>query len=41
MEKEINNINLKKATIINRNCPKIFKQSYKVSASVLDNLFNQ
>ena len=40
IEKEINNINPKKATTGNSIPPKIFKNSSKVSASVLHNLFN-
>ena len=40
IEKEINNINLKKATTSNSIPPKILKKSSKVSASVLHKLFN-
>ena len=40
IEKEINNINPKKATISNSIPPKIFKKPSKVSASVLHKLFN-
>ena len=40
IEKEINNINPKKATTSNSIPPKIFKKSSKVSASVLHKLFN-
>ena len=40
MEKEINNINPKKATTSNSIPPKILKKSSKVSASVLHKLFN-
>ena len=40
IEKEINNINPKKAIASNRIPPKILKKSSKVSASVLHKLFN-
>ena len=40
IEKEIYNINPKKATTSNSSPPKIFKKSSKVSASVLQKLFN-
>ena len=40
IEKEINNINPKKATTSNRIPPKSLKKSSKVSASVLHKLFN-
>ena len=40
IEKEISNINPKKATTSNSIPPKIFKKSSKVSASVLHKLFN-
>ena len=40
IEKEIKNINLKKATTSNSIPPKIFKKFSKVSASVLRKLFN-
>ena len=40
IEKEINNINPKKATTCNSIPPKIFKKSSKVSASVLHKLFS-
>ena len=40
IEKEINNINPKKATTSNSTPPKFFKKSSKVSASVLHKLFN-
>ena len=40
IEKEINNINPKKATTSNSIPPKIFKKSSKVSVSVLHKLFN-
>ena len=39
IEKELNNINPKKATASNRILPKILKMSSKVSASVLHNYF--
>ena len=40
MEKEINNINPKKATTSNSIPPKILKKSSKVSARALHKLFN-
>ena len=40
IEKEINNINPKKATTSNSIPPKIFKKSSKISASALHKLFN-
>ena len=40
IEKEVNNINPKKATTNNSTPPKIFKKSSKVSAIVLHKLFN-
>ena len=40
IEKEINNINPKKATTSNSIPPKILKKSSKVSASVLHKIFN-
>ena len=41
MEKEIQNIDLKKATIKNINPPKILKISCNTSAETLQNLFNE
>ena len=40
IEKEINNINPKKATTSNSIPPKILKKSSKVSASILHEIFN-
>ena len=41
IEREIRNINPKKATTNNNIPPKILKKSFKVSAPVLNNLFNE